>query len=219
MGLRTKGTKAFSPKPGPVLSRGSDHVGCINRTEIQKVGQTNNRRGCSSHLRWEWSVGEFMTEAAEIVFRSFLGGQWSGTRPAPTGAWGDCSVRVQAPDLPLRVWRGVGTQVGGSTVPIVHEGGACEGGRCGGNPPAQGRAEGPTAQLQWSEISGEWSVGTALGLIGDANWLWLSRYQRWTEDHPHVGLGAPEAGRDRKGGDGVLNGAFRVFGAGVGYVC
>ena len=24
------------------------------------------------------------------------------------------------------------------------------GGRCGGNPPAQGRAEGPTAQLQWS---------------------------------------------------------------------
>ena len=29
------------------------------------------------------------------------------------------------------------------------------GGRCGGNPPAQGRAEGPTAQLQWSVISGQ----------------------------------------------------------------
>ena len=45
------------------------------------------------------------------------------------------------------------------------------GGRCGGNPPAQGRAEGPTAQLQWSVISGQWSEGTALALVRDANWL------------------------------------------------
>ena len=30
-----------------------------------------------------------------------------------------------------------------------------EGGRCGGDSPAQGRAEGPTVQLQWSVISGQ----------------------------------------------------------------
>ena len=54
--------------------------------------------------------------------------------------------RGQAQGLPLQWWRGGRTPVAFSTVPIVHDGGAYEGGRCGGNPPAQGRAEGPTAR-------------------------------------------------------------------------
>ena len=66
---------------------------------------------------------------------------------------------------------GVRTRVAVSTVPIVHDDRAYDGGRCGGNPPAQGRAEGPTAQLQSSVISGEWSEGTAVALLGYANWL------------------------------------------------
>ncbi len=37
-------------------------------------------------------------------------------------------------------------------------GGPARAGRCGGAAPAQGRAEGPTAQLQWSVVSGRWSV-------------------------------------------------------------
>ena len=43
-------------------------------------------------------------------------------------------------------------QYAGDAAPTWHDVG---GGRCGGSPPAQGRAEGPTAQLQWTVISGQ----------------------------------------------------------------
>ena len=42
--------------------------------------------------------------------------------------------------------------------------GWCRGGRCGGISPAQGRAEGPTAQLQWSVVSGHF--------VGDGRVEW-----------------------------------------------
>ena len=39
-------------------------------------------------------------------------------------------------------------------------------------------------ELQWLVISGQWSEGTALALIGDANWLLRSCYQSCTKVHP-----------------------------------
>ena len=86
---------------------------------------------------------------------------------------------------------GVGTPVAVSTGPIVHDGRAYDGGRCGGSPPAQGRAEGPTAQLQWSVIRGQWSEGTALALLGDPDLLQVSRYLRSRKVHPQSGLTRP----------------------------
>ena len=108
-----------------------------------------------------------MTVVAGIVCCPFIGRHWAGLVPAQCccGAGGRTPVAV-------------------STVPIVHDGRAYEGGRCGGNPPAQGRAEGPTAQ----NCSGQWSEAKALALLGDANWLELGRYQRCTKVHPHFGL-------------------------------
>ena len=90
-----------------------------------------------------------------------LGLEWAGTRPAPTVVTGeDFAAR--------RGWTTGGTD---STPATRRQRGMVYGGRCGGNPPAQGRAEGPTAQLQSSVISGAWSEGTAVALLGDANWL------------------------------------------------
>jgi len=56
------------------------------------------------------------------------------------------------------------SQVGGGALSACHDGGkepatwVARAGRCGGAAPAQGRAEGPTAQLKWSVVSGQWSV-------------------------------------------------------------
>ena len=50
---------------------------------------------------------------------------------------------------------GVGHRSQSQTFQLSTNGRAYDGGRCGGNPPAQGRAEGPTAQLQSSVISGQ----------------------------------------------------------------
>ena len=85
-------------------------------------------KGGRSYLGWRWSGRESMTAVADIVCRPHIGRHWAGTRPAPTVA---ARGRIA---------------VGVSKVPILHDGRANEGGRCGGNPPAQGRAEGPTAQ-------------------------------------------------------------------------
>ena len=79
-----------------------------------------------------------MTGVAEVVYCSLIGRHRAGTRPAPTV-----------------VARGVRTPVADSTVPIVHDRRAYEGGRCGGNPPAQGRTEGPTAQRQRLGVMGQ----------------------------------------------------------------
>ena len=43
-------------------------------------------------------------------------------------------------------------------------------------------------ELQWSVISGQGSEATALALLGDANLLELSRYERCTRFHPQSGL-------------------------------
>ncbi len=37
-------------------------------------------------------------------------------------------------------------------------------------------------------VSDQWSEGTALALVGDANWLWVGRCQRCTRVHLHFGL-------------------------------
>ena len=61
--------------------------------------------------------------------------------------------------------------------------GMVSGGRCGGNPPAQGRAEGPTAELQWSVVSGEGAFaerGRELAL----GWS----LQRCRKVHPQSGM-------------------------------
>ncbi len=93
------------------------------------------RRECSPHLGWESSGGELVPAVAGTVCR-FWERHRAGLVPALTLAagcvdWGaarwaaGCAGLHQTP----------------------HPGrGVVSGGRCGGSPPAQGRAEGPTAQ-------------------------------------------------------------------------
>ena len=86
-----------------------------------------------------------MPPGAETICWFFLGRHWAGTRPAPTVVTADAFAA-------RRGW----TTGGIDSMPATRrQRGMVYGGRCGGNPPAQGRAEGPTAQLQWSVISGD----------------------------------------------------------------
>ena len=55
----------------------------------------------------------------------------------------------QTQGLPLQWWRGVRTPVAGLNRSNCPRRWGLRRGRCGGTPPAQGRAEGPTAQRQW----------------------------------------------------------------------
>ena len=41
-------------------------------------------------------------------------------------------------------------------------------------------------ELQWSVIRGQWSEATALALLGEANWLQASRYQRCGKFTPNL---------------------------------
>ncbi len=142
-------------------------------------GQVKQAGGCSSYLGWGWSGGEFMTAVAEIVCRTFIGEALGRHKACPYGdhggrlrgtTWvGDRWHRQYAGDA-APTWQGVGGALRGES-PRTREG---------------RRPDRP--ELQWSVISGQWSETTALALLGDANWLRLSRYQRCTKVHPHFGL-------------------------------
>ena len=106
---------------------------------------------CALDIQWLSSYTDSWRDAGQAPSLVLLGGLLMGG----TG---------QAQGLPLRWWRGgsnTGRSLNRSNCPGRW---AYEGGRCGGNPPAQGRAEGPTVNY-----SGQWSV--ALALLGDANWI------------------------------------------------
>ena len=118
-------------------------------------------------MGWRGSGGECMTMVAGIVFRPDAGRHRAGTRPASTVVTGDGFAE-------RRGWATGGID---STPATWRQRGVVSGGRCGGNPPAQGRAKGPTAQLQWSVVSGV-VRGTALALFEDANWLWVGPLQQ-----------------------------------------
>ena len=57
------------------------------------------------------------------------------------------------------------------------------GGRCGGAAPAQGRAEGPTAQIKFRR-----KQPRKLPEVGSAGWTWLGLYLRHTKVRPHFGM-------------------------------
>ena len=109
-------------------------------------------------------LGQVLSATAyenQMGLSPFLGRGRAGTRPALTVVTGDgCAAR--------RGWATGGTD---STPATRRQRGMVSGGRCGGNPPAHGRAEGPTAQLQWLVVSDQWSEGTALAMLGDVTWL------------------------------------------------
>ncbi len=111
----------------------------------------------SIHAKIYWSVGVQPSFGVGTVWRGdHAGDGWNclpalGETQGRRQAWLQREVSQlggtgQAQGLPLPKRLGVRTPVGVSTVPIVHGGRADEGGRCGGNPPAQ---------LQWSVISGQ----------------------------------------------------------------
>ena len=89
---------------------------------------------------------------------------WGGLQPQ----WG--VAREGRPQgLPLRmVARGVEHRSLTEPFQLSHDGGAYEGGRCGGNPPAQGRAEGPTAQMR-GESEEEREVSDTVCSDGECN--------------------------------------------------
>ncbi len=139
------------PFPNYQTSRANWSIPFLRQTAVPlTTGCGSDYRGRSSYFGWRWSGGGFMTAVVEIVCRPSIGrhgqaqglplqwrrGGWRRGRWR-RGGWntGRCLNRSNCP-------RRSGTR----------------GGRCGGNPPAQGRAEGPTARNcsgQWSVISGQ----------------------------------------------------------------
>ena len=115
--------------------------------------------GRSSCLGWIWSGGGFMTGVAEIVCRPSIGGYWAGTRPAPTM---DCGKDRRGG------WN-TGGCLNSSNCP--RRSGMRRGALRGESPRTREGRRPDRTELQWSVISSQWSVGTALALIGEANWL------------------------------------------------
>ncbi len=86
----------------------------------------------------------FLSALAEGC-RQILGREWAGTRPAPTVVTADGFAA-------RRKWVTGGID---STPATRRQCGMVLGRRCGGTPPAQGRAKGPNAQLQRSVVRGD----------------------------------------------------------------
>ncbi len=64
----------------------------------------------------------------------------------------------------------------------------CLGGIAGESPRTREGRRPDRPELQWSVISSQWSEGTALTLLDDANLLELSRYESCTRIYPQSGL-------------------------------
>ncbi len=109
-----------------------------------------------------------------------LGREWAGTRPAPTVVTADGFAA-------RRGWATGGIDSRPAT--RRQRGMVLRGGVAGGTPPHKG---GPKARPhRTAVVSDQWSEGTALSLIGDANWLWVGRYRRCTKVRPQSGLHPP----------------------------
>ncbi len=146
-------------------------------------------------MGWKQSGGVIVPASVGIVYRllerrkagawpGLTGplGEWrrrwvrrarAGTRPAPTGPFGGILL---AGHLTLATLLGK-----------IEHGGLVRAGRCGGAAPAQERAEGPNAQMQWSVVSGQWSVTGRFFGDGSEDWRRSGRYQGYKRVRPYFG--------------------------------
>ena len=147
--MRRRSSMSQNPTTRPTLGAAPDTTGTISQ-----IHSDANQTASFVHPRFR----------VRTVWRGdHAGDGWNGLRALGEKGAG------QAQGLPLRERLGVRTPVAVSTVRTVHEGRAYEGGRCGGNPPAQGRAEGPTAQMR-GESEEERGVGDTVCSAGECDW-------------------------------------------------
>ena len=166
--------------------RGAGHTGRRNCDCVERGGQgeldgphsLSTERQPPRTLPPPSGCGKFRRQdVGPLGCSPILGREWAGTRHAPAVVTADGFAA-------RRGWATGGTD---SRPATRRQRGMVSGGRCGGNPPAQGRAEGPTAQRQRLGARGQGSEATALSLNGDANWLWVGRYRGVGKFTPNLG--------------------------------
>ena len=157
--MRRRSNLSQNPTTRPTRWAAPDIIGTISQihkdaNQIELFGASQNWCGnslavglCRRWLAWLTGTWRGAGQAPSLALAGCqsVRGHRAGTRPAPT---------VAAREVRTVVVGGWRQRVGVETRLARHVAGeertrwGAEGGRCGGNPPAQGRAEGLTAQMR-----------------------------------------------------------------------